>query len=222
MKSEEAKRVDRILNDLKTSIETDVYPILQPNKPEGGYFGVTRALLCYVEALGLLLEGWSRKLKKNRDKDDFATAKKAKTYIKKVLSEVDELYELNGDLLYDMYRHGTVHIYSPKKLVSRQYPKKTIEWLIYKGEREQWDYYENKSFKFRHLKIIEWTKDRFVLPISILVLYTDVMTSINLFRKMIYEDKSGKLSKNFLAVADALDTVYDGTNDKFWEKSNKS
>jgi len=221
MKNEEVERVNRILNDLKTSIETDVYPVLQPNRPEGGYFGVTRTLLCYVDILGLLLEGWSGKLKKNGDKDDFATPKKAKVYIKKVLSEVDELYELNGDLLYDMYRHGTVHIYSPKKLVSRQYPKKTVEWLIYKGGREQWDYYENKSFKFRHLQIIEWAKDKFVLPISILVLYGDVVVSIDLFRKMIYEDKSRKLLKNFLGVADALDTVYDGTKDKFWEKAIK-
>lgn len=221
MKNEEAKRIDRILNDLKTSIETDVYPVLQPNRPEGGYFGVTRTLLCYVDVLGLLLKGWNGKLKKNEDKDDFATPQKAKAYIKKILSEVDELYELNGDLLYDMYRHGTVHIYSPKKLVSRLYPKKTVEWLIYKGGREQWEYYENKSFKFSHLQIIEWVKDRFILPISILVFYNDVMVSIDLFRKMIYEDKSRKLLKNFLGVADALDTVYDGTKVKFWKWATK-
>ncbi len=216
MTSEESRRIDRIINDLVTSINADVSPIIQPTKSEGGYFGVPRMVLCYIDFLGLLLSGWSgRKNKKTGNKEDFATSKKAKTYIKKVLSQVDELYGENGDLFYDMYRHGTVHIYSPKKMASRTEQNKTIEWLIYKGDREQWDYYENRSVKFRHLKIIEWEKDRFMLPISIFVLYKDLLVSIDLYRKMIYEDKSGELSKNILTVADGLDQHFDTTPHKF-------
>lgn len=216
MTTEESRRIDRIFRDLKTSIETDVFPILQPTRPEGGYFGVVRTLLCYTDVLGLLLEGWSGERWKNGDKKGFATPKKAKDYIKKILSEIDEKYELNGDLFYEMYRHGTVHIYSPKKLISRKYPNKTVEWLIYKGEREQWDYYDGRSFKFRHLQIVKWRKNRFVLPVSITVFYEDLLFSMELFRKQAYE--SEELQKNFLGVANALDRVYDGTDDNFWEK----
>lgn len=100
-------------------------------------------------------------------------------------------------------------------MASRTSPNKTIEWLIYKGDREQWDYYENRSIKFHHLKIIEWETDRFMLPVSILMLYKDLLVSINLYRKMIYEDTSGELSKNLLAVADGLDQHFDTTLHKF-------
>ncbi len=216
MTKEEARRIERIINDLATSINTDISPIIKPGIPEGGYFGVPRMVLCYVDFLGLLYIGWSGKKKKNGDKDDFATPQKAKMFIKRVLSQIDELYGKHGDLFYDMYRHGTVHIYSPKKMVSRIESNKTIEWLLYKGDREQWDYYENKSVKFRHLEIIEWEKDRFMLPVSIVILYKDLLESIDLYRKMIYRDKSGELAKNLLVVADGLDQHFDSTSHKFW------
>lgn len=221
MTDSESRRVDRIINDLITSINTDIAPIIQPNRPEGGYFGVPRTVLCYTDTLGLLFAGWSGKKDRNGNKIDFATPNKAKSFIKEVFSKIDELYRINGDLLYDMYRHGTVHIYSPKKLASKEFPDKTIEWLIYKGEREQWDYYENKAVKFRHLKIVKWEEDRFILPISIVILYTDLLIAINLYRKMIYEDKTGDLTKKFLSVADALDKDFDTTSHKFWEKAQK-
>lgn len=221
MTRKQSQRINRIINDLGTSIRNDIAPMIQPNNPEGGYFGVPRMVLCYINFLGLLFMGWNGEKKENGDKDNFATTKKAKDYIKKVLSQVDSLYKINGDLLYDMYRHGTVHIYSPKKLVSREFPKKTVEWLVYKGEREQWEYLENRSVKYRHLQIIEWPEDRFVLPVSILVLYRDLLVSIELYQKMIYADKSENLLKNILSVADALDKEYDGTPHNFWANSIK-
>lgn len=217
MTNEEARRIDRIINDLVTAINTDISPIIQPGKPEGGYFGVPRTVLCYVDVLGLLYSGWNGKKNKHGDKVDFATPEKAKAFIKKVLSQIDGLYEKNGDLLYDMYRHGTVHLHSPKKMVSRTDPSKSIEWLIYKGDREQWEYYENRSVKFRHLEIIEWEKDRFMLPVSIVILYRDLLEAIDLYRKMVYQDKSGDLAKNLLTVADGLDQHFDSTLHKFWQ-----
>lgn len=219
---EEAARINRIINDLATAITTDIAPIIQPGKQEGGYFGVPRTVLCYTDVLGLLYSGWSGKKDKNGNKVDFATPQKAKAYIKNILSQVDELYGENGDLLYDMYRHGTVHLHSPKKMVSRTEPNKIIEWLIYKGDREQWEYYENKAYKFRHLKVIEWKKDRYILPVSITILYRDLLVSLELYNKMIFEDKSGELAKNLLTVADGLDQHYDSTTHKFWMERKTS
>lgn len=222
MTDSESRRIDRIINDLVVSINTDIYPIIQPNRPGGGYFGVPRMVFCYIDTLGLLFAGWNGKKDKSRNKKiDFATTKKAKDFIREVFAQIDELYRINGDLLYDMYRHGTVHIYSPKKLASKEFPDRTIEWLIYKGGREQWDYYEDKAVKFRHLKIIRWEENRFILPISIVVLYKDLLTAINLYRKMLYEDKTGDLTKKFLSVADALDKDFDTTPYKFWEEAQK-
>lgn len=219
MTNAQSRRVDRIINDLTASISTDIYPIIQPNRPDGGYFGVPRMVLCYIDVLGLLLVGWSGRKKRYGDKKDFATSTKAKDFIKKVLSQIDYLYGVNGDLFYDMYRHGTVHIYSPKKLASRESPSKTIEWLVYKGDREQWDYYENTAVKFRHLQIIEWEKDGFILPVSIVILYKDLLVSIDLYKRMIYEDESEDLLKKFLSVVDALDNDFGTTPHKFWEQA---
>ena len=64
MKTEELRRIDRIINDLAKSVTTDVVPIIQPNNPEGGYYGVPRMVLCYIDILGLLFSGWNGKKKK--------------------------------------------------------------------------------------------------------------------------------------------------------------
>lgn len=208
---------DRAINDLVTSAQTDVLPILQPNRPEGGYFGVPRMVFCYVDFLGLLFCGWVNKKDKKGVKEDFATGPKAKKFIKEIFGKIYHLYEVHGDLLYDMYRHGTVHIYSPKKMISSKFPNRTIEWLLYKGERDSWGYYENKATKFRHLKIIEWSKDRFILPVSINVLYSDLIEAIVLYRQMVHDDNSKKLLKKFSEVANALDSDFDSTSHKFWK-----
>lgn len=193
---------------------------VQPTNPEGGYFGVPRMVLCYIQFLGLLLEGWDG-AKKDGGKDHFGTSGQAKKYIKNVLSQIDTLYGVRGNLLYDMYRHGTVHVISPKKMQSKKYPARTIEWLLYKGDREQCDYYEDKAIKLKHLHVYKWEKNRFILCVSIINLYKDLLISIELYRKMIYRDTSGKLLNNFLSVVDALDTDFDETVHDFWTKATK-
>lgn len=216
---------DRVINDLAVSANTDIVPIIQPSRPAGGYFGVPRMVFCYVNFLGLLYSGWrGEKYKrgtKKGEKRDFGTSGQAKKYIKEVMGKVDKLYKRHAGLLYDVYRHGTVHIYSPKKMASRVKPKTTIEWLIYKGDRESWQYYENKAIKLRHLEVIEWSKDRFVVPLSINILYDDLFESMILYRRMVHEDKSSDLLKNFSSVAEALDKEYDPTPYDFWSGAKK-
>jgi hypothetical protein len=173
-------------------------------------------VFCYHDFLGLLYCGWGGKKHKKGYKHAFATHEKAKKFIKEIFGRIDNLYRVHGELLYDMYRHGTVHIYSPKKMIANKFPNRTIEWLLYKGGRESWDYYENKATKFRHLEIIEWSKDRFILPVSINVLYSDLIETIVLYRQMLRNDKSKRLLKNFSEVANALDNDFDSTSHKFW------
>lgn len=134
MTQAEAQRVDKILNDLVTSINTDIAPIIQPNRLEGGYFGVPRMVLCCIDFLGLLLEGWSGKMKKNGNIDDFANSDKARKYIQKVLSQVDNFYGKNGDLFYEMYRHGTVHLYHPKNCLLKNIQTRPLNGWSTKGK----------------------------------------------------------------------------------------
>jgi len=48
-----------LLNDLKVSVNNDVYPTIHPNNPEGGYFAVPRLVLSYVDYLGALYHGYT-------------------------------------------------------------------------------------------------------------------------------------------------------------------
>lgn len=211
----------RAINDLVISANTDIAPIIQPTRPEGGYFGVPRAVLCYINFLGLLYDGWSGKKNDKGEKIDFGISRQAKKYIKEILGQIDEFYITNGNLLYDLYRHGTIHIYSPKKMVSKKVRQKTIEWLIYKGDREDWQYYENKALKVRHLEVVEWETNRYVLSVSISILYNDLIESIDLYKRMVYSDNTRKLLRKFSSVADALDTDFDQTPYDFWSKARK-
>lgn len=107
---------NRVINDLVTSLNTDVAPIINPSRPEGGYFGVPRSVFCYINFLGLLYAGWDgSKDQRSGEKKNFGSSNQAKNFIKEVLGKINKHYETNGELLYDVYRHGTVHIYSPKK-----------------------------------------------------------------------------------------------------------
>lgn len=128
--------------DLKKSIFNDVKPIIQPHEKEGGYFGVSRLVLCYVDYLGALYIGYNGETDRSGRKK-ISTVNKAKSYIKHVLSKVDPLYESYGDLLYEMYRHGTVHLYQPKTFINKD-TKETLSWLTHKGSRIAEDEYNGK------------------------------------------------------------------------------
>ena len=208
---------NRVIHDLATSINTDIAPIINPSRPEGGYFGVPRSIFCYIDFLGLLLSGWSGKKNKKGQKIDFSTSPKGKRYIKEILGQIDSLYSVNGDLLYDLYRHGTVHIYSPKKMVSSSNDQKTIEWLIYKGDRDSWQYYESKAVKLRHLEVTGLSSNRFVLPLSINILYSDLLESMELYSRLV--DSDTLLLEKFSTVADALDSDHDSTPYDFWSNA---
>lgn len=206
---------ERGMRDLLISAETDIVPTIRPQAPEGGHFGVIRSVLCYIDFLGAVFAGWKgERDKKGRKK--LSDSKKATDFVKKVFGEVDKQYQSNGELLYEMYRHGTVHLYSPQRLKSKNKPNKTIEWLIYKGRREEWDYYENRAIKLRHLQIIKWDQNRFILPVSISVLYADLIAAIHLYSRMVKTDKSGNLLKKYGSVIDALINDPDPTEFKFW------
>lgn len=104
-------------------------------------------------------------------------------------------------------------------MIAKNDTSKTIEWLIYKGGRESWQYYENKAIKLTHLRTIKWNGSRFVMPLSINVLYDDLHESIDLYRHMVYESK--ELLGKFSSVVDALDNDHDKTRYDFWSKSIK-
>ena len=118
--------------ELKEQILLEIAPILHVGIPQGGYFGVTRQILCLVEFLGTLYCGYDKK----RDGKDIAQTWKAEKFIKEVMGkDFDKNYEANGELMYTMYRHGLVHLYQPKTLKLKDGTE--LRWMAYKGGRDE-------------------------------------------------------------------------------------
>ncbi|MGA9350610.1 MAG: hypothetical protein WBW48_17655 [Anaerolineae bacterium] len=150
--------------NLCKSIINDVWPILDRWRchSEGGYFGVTRLVLCYVDYLGALYCGTQG----NNNPRHLATSKKAKTYIKEVMSKIDPLYgeDYIANLLYDMYRHGTVHLYEPKRFIDKKTHSKCLLWHVNKYTR---CWMNSDGRVWRHLKPFQYSSQQWFFPVSI-------------------------------------------------------
>lgn len=158
--------IERGLKDLKTSAGTDILPIVNLNKPEGGYLGVPRSILSYVDYLGALYCGYKGETIGKDKRRNIATTTKAKKFIKDIFGEIYEPYRKYGEIMYEMYRHGTVHLYRPNTLVNRN--GKTLEWLAYKGEIKGFTKYERRTIIVTHLVPMKiHFGERYLLPVSI-------------------------------------------------------
>ena len=200
------QEIRRCLNDLATSARNDIEPIIQPTNPEGGYFGVPRAVLSYIDYLGALYRGYNGEQDRNGVRR-IATSRKAEHFITEIMSQIDPVYGESGRLLYRMYRHGTVHLYRPNAM--RRPDRRIIAWISYKGPREGLVSDGNiTDVPARHCKPIRWSDEEDRLPVSINCLYDDLLSSIERYYGMIeVEINSGqnsRLQENFSNVVDAL------------------
>jgi len=184
--------------NLKESIRNDIWPIVQAGVPEGGYFGVPRSVLSYVDFLGALYAGYSGE-KDRSGRRKIATPDKAVRFIREILKEVDDLYARNGVLLYEMYRHGTVHRYEPHQL--RRSDGRVLSWLPYKGSREDWVNVPH-ALKVRHLQPVSRGENSDWLPVSITCLYDDLVLALDVFWEKLQRDP--KLVANWHSASAAL------------------
>lgn len=202
--------IRRGLDDLLTSARFDIYPVIQLNNPQGGYFGVPRSVLSYIDYLGALYCGYAGA--RRRTIRQIATSQKAEQFIEDVLGSIDISYRNNGKLLYRMYRHGTVHLYRPNILKRRD--NRILVWVSYKGDRIDRIPYENRIADVQHVVPQGWSATEDLLPISINCLYDDLVAAINQFYDMIENEVNGgvtRLQTNYSNVVDAL-LLPDDTN----------
>lgn len=195
--------IRRSLDDLTESAKNDIFPIIQVDDPKGGYFGVPRAVLSYVDFLGALYGGYHGETSGSHRL--IATTQKAESFIEEVFGEVDQVYRENGKLLYRMYRHGTVHLYRPNIL--RRSDGRIIVWVSYKGTKNGEVKYEGRTLQVQHMIPIVKSQNEDILPVCINALYADLLNSIDLFyRKIEAELSRGQthLQRNFSDVVDAL------------------
>lgn len=185
-------------DDLAKSIRNDIGPMVQPEQAEGGYFGVCRMVLCYVDYLGALYHGYTGE-EDSKGRPRIAKSEYAISFLKEVWTEIDPLYKDRAELLYNTYRHGTVHLYQPKVLVNN---KRYLAWLVYKGDREACVSFAESTLRVRHLQPVQIKPDLWYFPVSISVLYSDLLQSIDAYIVKLRSDPS--LVQRFAQTANAL------------------
>lgn len=186
--------VDYLSMDLKQFVIEDITPCLQIGvKTRGGFFSVPKLVLTCVDYLGALYVGWNNE--RARDgRPLFTSGSKAKAYIHNLFGEVYPEYKTHGDLLWEIYRHGTVHLNEPKVLLNG---KRTISWQLFKGDFKERTIIggvptaPGKSVQMSQTHLVpeivglpgEW-----MLPVCTTCLYEDLLASIDEYVSLIQKD----------------------------------
>lgn len=151
MKPSHAKDVaDYLENDLLQAIQNDLVDVLKfhEKKNISGFHSIPREVFCYIDYLGILLEGPP------------ASSKKAITFIEKYMAKADTKYKQYGKILYEMWRHGTVHEFDPKVIMHSQHKYK-MGWQTNNSSKPH-----NRSCHLECFKM-QGTRNEYVLHINL-------------------------------------------------------
>ena len=170
------KIIKYLENDLKDSIINDVrdvahYQAHPRRKKKAGFFSIPRDVFCYVDYLGKISFG-----KGNTES--------AENYIKEYFPS--KYYDY-AELIYSMWRHGTVHEYKPKTYYAdyqNHTPKRIrVAWLSNNDNK--------KETRKKHLKFfpMEGKRDTICLWINTCQLVDDLLGSLSNFIKKLRTDK---------------------------------
>ena len=119
--------------------------------------------------------------------------------MKDVFGSIDSDYKPYGELLWEIYRNGTIHLYSPKVLKDKT-SGSTIGWVTYKGGKIGLPTPDEPPFI--HLRPRFLNDNTWEMPLSIDCLYHHLIAAIEKYAELI--TKSPLLEKKFRQTADAL------------------
>jgi hypothetical protein len=122
------------------------------------------------------------------------------------------VYSKYGDLLWEIYRNGTTHLYAPKILKDKN-SGKTIDWITHKLDRIA-DLDPLYNFQAEHLVPHDHGNNRWSQPLSIKCLYYDLISTIDKYSSLITQDHN--LELRFRQTADALVEPEKTSNLKWW------
>jgi hypothetical protein len=108
--------VDYLEEDLVAVINNDLLAVLKFHEGGiGGFHSIPREVFCYIDYISVLRYGPPN------------SSTKAIQFIEKYLGSTNVRYKHYGKLLYEMWRHGTVHEFDPKRL-KHSSKKYSIGW----------------------------------------------------------------------------------------------
>lgn len=196
-------------NELLPQAELEIKTWIWPRKRTGGYFVVARQILCMVDFLGAVHSGYPLSERKEDKKGRrIATPDKAKKFITTFFKPKQTYRKETVNKLYDMYRHGLVHLYQPRilKLNSRS----RLQWALYRGARHQnkltfgTDKGNVTFYEVDHLQIVpnDPHERNYYLVICIDSLYEDFEKAVKLYREKLKSAKS--LQRNWRTTVNAI------------------
>lgn len=198
-----AQIVEFINSDLFHQARTEIKNWIWPTKKTGGYFVVSRQILCMVDFLGAVYCGYSpEEQAEDIEGRKISKGSKARKFILDFFKPSSEYTPPIVDFFYDMYRNGLVHLYQPKLL---KFNGGTLEWCIYRGKRHRSQLTLNKvTFKnVSHMQIVpnEPEKTNYLL-ICIDSLYEDFERALIGYRDRLSHSK--KLQQNWRETVNAI------------------
>lgn len=185
-----------INNELLPQAKTEIQTWIWPRKKTGGYFVVSRQIMCMVDFFGAVYSGYPLK-ERETDKNgrQISNATKAKKFITTFFQPSTTYNEGIVDKLYSMYRNGLVHLYQPKILKFGSRGK--LQWALYRGTRHQakLSFGSNKGsivlHNISHLQIVpnKLNQNNYLI-ICIDSLYEDFEKAIIAYRDKLSNNKS--------------------------------
>lgn len=196
-------------NELLPQAKLEIQSWIKPRKKQGGYFVVTRQILCMVDFFGATYSGYPFSERKSDKKGArIATSRKAIKFIESFFEPEKTYTKEATTTLYNMYRHGLVHLYQPRAL--KYNTRRVLQWFFYKGGRLKKSIEVDTpkgKIKFKNVKHLEIIfdsryKNYYYFPISIDCLYNDFVDAAKKYRDKLKKTKY--LQTNWRTAVNAI------------------
>lgn len=203
--------VEFIDKELLPQVELEIGNWIHPRKKQGGYFVVTRQILCMVDFLGAVYSGYPLKERQKDQKDNkerIATTDKARKFIASFFEPKETYTDSAISNLYSIYRHGLVHLYQPRVL--KYNSRRVLQWYFYRGKKR---FYKTQTIdtplgkkvfnNVEHLQILKTSnKKHYFFPIGIDCLYQDFVKAVRSYKDKLNNTKY--LQTNWRTAVNAI------------------
>jgi len=153
------------------------------SKSRTGFHSIPRELFCYIDYLGSIRYGPP------------SQSKKAIQYLEKYMFKVNPRYKQIGRLIYELWRHGTVHEFAPKSLIDSC--NRQITW--------QTNITDRKVERECHLECFkkQGEENLYFINVNLFQLTDDLISSIEFLIEELNSDKRlcREVQKNFNKIS---------------------
>jgi hypothetical protein len=181
------------------------------------FFGATRAVLSDIDYVAAL---WHGRNTPTEDRRQLATKEKTTRWVREVWARGSGIagYATFATQLLDLYRHGTVHLRSPK-VIRNPVTGDQVVWALMGGREDGIQTEAGLIESARHLEPVRLDTHLVALPVSVEALLEDFLKACEwLAREYEAEEAAGgtDMRDRWRTAADLLVTPEDAPNPAWW------